>query len=266
MAEGPATWVGNNFAHDAELFRLRAIERVFDERTRKLLDRRCGVQTGWRCLELGAGAGSIARWLAERVGPSGSVVAVDINCRFLTDLPPNVEVRELDIASADFGVDDFDVVHHRAVLAYASGHHEVLARVAASLRHGRWWLSEEPLFNEIVLAGDSDAGLLARWFKALSSILEASGTDLLLGASLPFVLEGIGLSNVGHEATVQIAQGGDGNSDIYWPLVDGLRSQLATVAGFADADLDRLVQLLRSPESRWVSVTLISAWGCRPAE
>jgi cyclopropane fatty-acyl-phospholipid synthase-like methyltransferase len=30
-----------------------------------------GVAPGWRCLEVGAGAGSMARWLAQRVGPSG---------------------------------------------------------------------------------------------------------------------------------------------------------------------------------------------------
>ena len=37
--------------------------------------RRSGVQAGWRCLEVGAGRGSMAVWLAERVGPRGGVVA-----------------------------------------------------------------------------------------------------------------------------------------------------------------------------------------------
>ena len=32
-----------------------------------------GVADGWACWELGAGGGSIASWLAERVGPTGSV-------------------------------------------------------------------------------------------------------------------------------------------------------------------------------------------------
>ena len=40
-------------------------------------DRRVGV------LEIGAGGGSIARWLAERVGPTGSVLATDIDPRFI---------------------------------------------------------------------------------------------------------------------------------------------------------------------------------------
>ncbi|MEV7285058.1 hypothetical protein AB0O01_10950 [Streptomyces sp. NPDC093252] len=33
---------------------------------------------GMRCLEVGAGGGSIARWLAGRVAPGGSVLATDI--------------------------------------------------------------------------------------------------------------------------------------------------------------------------------------------
>jgi tRNA A58 N-methylase Trm61 len=40
-----------------------------------------GVGPGWRCLEAGAGGGSFARWLAARVGESGSVVAADIDTR-----------------------------------------------------------------------------------------------------------------------------------------------------------------------------------------
>jgi hypothetical protein len=50
----------------------------------------------------------------------------------------------------------------------------------------------------------------------------------------------------------------------YWPAVDGLRSQLRTVGRFADDEIDRLRELLRDSNSRWVSATLMSAWGRRP--
>ena len=46
-----------------------------------------GVGEGWRSLEVGAGGGSIARWLGERVGASGSVLATDIDIRYLAGLP-----------------------------------------------------------------------------------------------------------------------------------------------------------------------------------
>ena len=37
-----------------------------------------GVGDGWRCLDVGTGGGTIARWLADRVAPTGSVLATDV--------------------------------------------------------------------------------------------------------------------------------------------------------------------------------------------
>src|SRR5262249_20305982 len=41
------------------------------------------VRPGWRCLEVGAGRGSMAVWLAEQVGANGHVVATDIDVTYL---------------------------------------------------------------------------------------------------------------------------------------------------------------------------------------
>lgn len=77
--------------------RLRALEQCFDATTARRLEV-TGVGPGWRCLEVGAGAGSIARWLCQRVGPTAQVVAVDIDTRFLEELDDlNIEVRRQDV-------------------------------------------------------------------------------------------------------------------------------------------------------------------------
>ncbi len=68
--------------------RLQMLEAVYDPLTLRHLEM-VGVGPGWRCLEVGAGAGSITRALAERVGPQGRVAAVDLDPRFLlTSRPP----------------------------------------------------------------------------------------------------------------------------------------------------------------------------------
>jgi hypothetical protein len=64
----------------AELARLRLVEAGWDPATRRCLEM-IGVTEGWACLEIGAGAGSIAAWLGRRVVPTGSVVAADIDPR-----------------------------------------------------------------------------------------------------------------------------------------------------------------------------------------
>ena len=76
--------------------RLALFERIFDPLSRQ---RRSLVQPGWRCLEFGAGRGSMAVWLAERVGGfRGHVVATDIDVSFLKGLNlPNLEVRQHNI-------------------------------------------------------------------------------------------------------------------------------------------------------------------------
>src|SRR5205085_11955277 len=77
--------------------RLGMLEAACDPLTAKHLDK-VGVGPGWHCLEVGAGAGSVARMLCERVGPDGRVVAVDLEPGLLADVSaPNLEVQRLDI-------------------------------------------------------------------------------------------------------------------------------------------------------------------------
>lgn len=57
-------------ASAGERDRLAAMAEVCDGWTRSVLDR-LGVGFGWRCLEVGAGSGTVALWLAGRVaGPA----------------------------------------------------------------------------------------------------------------------------------------------------------------------------------------------------
>jgi tRNA A58 N-methylase Trm61 len=68
-----------------------------------------GVAEGRRCLEVGAGSGSIAQWLSDRVGPTGKVVATDINLRFLNQINvPNVEIRRHDILKDELERNHYD--------------------------------------------------------------------------------------------------------------------------------------------------------------
>ena len=65
--------------------RLRAIEGVFDPASRRRL-LATGLQAGWHCLEVGPGAGSIMTWMVVVVGPTGQVVAVDLDPKFLSEV------------------------------------------------------------------------------------------------------------------------------------------------------------------------------------
>src|SRR5437764_14526453 len=65
----PHSWEG-------EGDRLTALASLFDPITRRHVAP-LALGPGWRCLEVGGGPGSVARWLAEVVGGTGYVVATD---------------------------------------------------------------------------------------------------------------------------------------------------------------------------------------------
>lgn len=116
-------------SHDLPVELLRLLEESLDSETTKILGR-LGVGQSWRCLELGAGAGSIARWLAEQ-RPDGHVVATDTDTRYLDpSAAHSLEVMRHDVVAEDFPPGSFDLVPARYLLANLPevGHHPARQR------------------------------------------------------------------------------------------------------------------------------------------
>lgn len=108
------------------------LDNLLDAPTRWCLERR-GLPPTARCLEIGAGSGAIATWLAAR---TAEVVAVDIDVSRLTDLPANVEVRRHDLREG-LGVDGpFDLIHARLVLMHLPEREQIFAQLADALAPG----------------------------------------------------------------------------------------------------------------------------------
>ncbi|HEY4410683.1 MAG TPA: methyltransferase domain-containing protein, partial [Acidimicrobiia bacterium] len=95
--------------------RLTLLEELYDHITIRSLER-VGVKPGWRCLEVGPGAGSITRWLCERTGPTGQVVTVDLDTRFVDELAATedtLEVHQQDIVADGLPGGEYDLIHAR---------------------------------------------------------------------------------------------------------------------------------------------------------
>lgn len=132
-------------AHGKADTRMDILARMFDPPTRRALER-VGVTAGWHCLEVGGGGGSVARWLAARVGASGHVVCTDLNTRIIEshrDELPNLEVKVHDIAHDPLPARRFDLIHARLVLIHVIERERALLRMVEALKPGGWLVIED---------------------------------------------------------------------------------------------------------------------------
>ncbi|KAG1648066.1 Dipeptidyl aminopeptidase 4 [Nymphon striatum] len=122
------------FDDDPETFarehlRLRMLSEARDPSTFRYLDR-VGIAEGMHCLEIGAGAGTVSAWMADKVGPTGKVLSTDVDLRFHGDAPDNVMVREHNIVTDTLKSEHFDVIHARAVFQHIPSGAKPSARCA----------------------------------------------------------------------------------------------------------------------------------------
>jgi SAM-dependent methyltransferase len=250
----------------AELERLREMEAMSDPLTTRLLTG-LGVRPGWRCLEIGAGGGSITRWLSEQVGPSGQVVAADIDLRFLADLTlPNVEVRRLDIVDGDLEAGAFDVVHCRFVLCHLGAPDVALRRMIGALRPGGFVLAEdldatcvEPVDETHPLAD----GFMSAFSKRARWLSENGIMDMSFGKSLPLLMHRAGLVEVGNEGSSGIARGGERDSSMWLTMSERLDDYLMTEGLLSQSEVDATRGALTDPSFWLRNGMTVSAWGRR---
>ena len=242
--------------------RLASLAEVHDPGTiRHLLAR--GVADGWSCLEVGGGAGTITRWLSERVGPRGYVLTTDIDTRFLEAVGlANVEVRRHDILTDPLPDATFDLAYARAVLEHLPDPDLALDRMVRALKPGGWLMVED---MEATSSGLVQAPVdrLSRTLLAMRRVIADAGADPVLGLTLAHRLRARGLMHVGHEGRVQLCRGNSAAARLARLNFEQLRVPIlatgVTAAEFA-ADLARL----DDEDFEWRSATLWTAWGQRP--
>jgi len=149
---------------------------------------------------VGGGGGSVARWLAARVGASGRVLCTDINTRIIESHrggPPNLEVRVHDIANDPLPAANFDLVHARLVLIHVIERERALERMVEALTPGGWLVIED--FDTTSVLPDPGANEQERRIEtaeALRAYMIRGGVDPRFGRSLYGRFKGLGLVDV----------------------------------------------------------------------
>jgi SAM-dependent methyltransferase len=253
-------------AFNDEDARLRLIEEGTDETTIRCLTR-LGVGPGWHCLEVGAGAGSIAMWLAQQVGPDGDVVATDLDTRHLRWITaPNVSVREHDVVTDALEREAYDLAHSRAVLEHVSDPDRALSQMVASLRRGGWLVVEGADFSRFASL-DKEHPLASTFDTAMEKLVgfiaRAKIFDPFLGPTLPGRLEAVGLVDVGSEDVGQSLTGASPAAlmlAMSWRRFDATLTQDGVLGEQEAAGRDAA---LRDPTFTF-EFGGVAAWGRRP--
>jgi SAM-dependent methyltransferase len=261
-----------NAARAAEHERLLAQSRLFDPLTRRLLGA-VGLRPGMRVLDLGSGAGNVARLVAELVGPAGAVVGVEKDpeavelARQHTDAP-NVEFRVADAQTLDGIEDSFDAVTGRLILLHLPDPVGALREAAARVRPGG-----------LVIMHECDLGYLwaspqpGLWGQVRAWLLEAAekaGIEPRLGPALFSLYREAGLP--GPRLMVEtLAEGGPDAPAWGWANVVSAAVPMMEKAGVATrADVDpptlasRLLAEITGCDGCVICPPFTGAWAVRP--
>ncbi|MFF7985347.1 class I SAM-dependent methyltransferase [Streptomyces sp. NPDC007901] len=244
--EGERIDVGALAYDDLTLARLRAL----------------GAGPGWRCLDVGAGTGTVSRRLLEEAGVD-SVLAVDRDVRFLGERP-GLEVLEADISAPGVVRGRFRLVHARFVLMHLPEHERLISALAELVEPGGVLV----LGDAVDLTSDRTPDtpyttvMRAMWQGLRATI----GTDVSWVPSYPHLLRAAGLGSVAAEIHVPPLLPGSPISRFWADTWERGRAAMLATGLVDDAAVDAAIRYLASDECAALSAGMLTAWGWKPAE
>jgi SAM-dependent methyltransferase len=254
-------------AFDDELARLRLLEERYDARTFVRLSA-LGPLAGTRCLEVAAGAGSVARWLAAQAGPAGRVVATDADPRFLASAAAaGIEVRRHDILADPLEPGHYHVVHCRALMCHLADPGQALRAMAAAVRPGGWLLVEDADYVSLVAADPAhprSARFDAVMRKLLTFIAASRTFDPFLGRRVPSLLTATGLAETGCEAVACHRHGNSAAAKLLHHSLERVRDGALRSGVVGAEEFEAVLAATRDPSFSFVDALSVAAWGRSP--
>ncbi len=248
---------------EIERTRLEMLAEARDPRTRRVLDR-IGLSYGWRCWEVGAGAGSVSAWLGRKVGPEGAVWSTDLDLQFHRPVLPNVVVEQHDVAKDPAPRAAFDLVHTRAVLQHVPERDQVIETLWAAVAPGGWLVVEDGAFQAF-----SEQPLpepYATVHRAMATGATAKWRDPNFGVRLPERFRDLGAEDIDITGEVWAMRSGDPGGE-WWFLAMERAIPRIVQAGLVTAEEGQTaLAQVRAPGFVMMSSLSIAVWGRKPAK
>jgi SAM-dependent methyltransferase len=185
--------------NDAEYHRLREQALLWQSATEGALDS-IGLKPGMSCLDVGAGPGAAMRLMADRVGPSGRVIGIEIDAALgaqaLADLRAEGGAT-FDIIAADaFALEavpgaPFDLAYCRLFLMHMQDPVAALERMLYWTKPGGVVMAQEFDFGAIAVEPLCPA--MTEFNRLFEGVFRGHGRNLRAGRQLPAQFEAAGL-------------------------------------------------------------------------
>lgn len=235
-------------------------EDNYDWLTTKLIDD-LPIKPSWRCLDAGAGAGSMSYWLAERV-PQGTVTAIDTDVSLLdAGRAPNLTVEQADISTIELEPGSLDFILMRGLLSQAQvkDADEAITRATRWLTPGGWLLAEDFCY---LPSDDSPTANGRTVIAGYLKVLETTGMNTRVGRRLPAKLAQAGLTSV--DMHIRALGAGQGGNALIAERMKILTPRLLGDRLLTEEEIAEFIAALEYPQARDIATLEISAWGRKP--
>lgn len=228
-----------------------------------------GVGEAWRCLEVGAGGGSLANWLGRRVGDTGSVLATDIDVGLVGEVVDNVEVRRHDIVRDPLPESAFDLVHARLVLLHLPERRTALHRIWHALKPGGFLLLEDfdCTWQHVLAAPDTQS---ARLFERISDgvleLLRQAGADIAWGRNAYAALAETGYVDLSVHGYAEVWRGGSVGAHLHRANARQTAARLVGQGLATETEIADFLELVEDPRLAVNSLLMLSTTGRRPGD
>jgi predicted O-methyltransferase YrrM len=253
-------------SHAVAMARLTGLEAIEDPSTIECLGQ-LGTKPGWHCLEIGAGAGSVARWLAGRVGATGRVVATDIDTALLDS--SSYEVWRHDIVRDQLPEAAFDLVHLRHVMFHIDQSQvpAVLRSLVGALKLGGVLLAEESdlhSWRPTPVTPEPLRNAFVEGVQATLEIYRSRGQDTALGRRLGALIESAGLRPVRIERRIRTVGGCSAEARFHQQSASQLADAVGAANPAASDVLRRLENCFADRDLQYETRTTVSVTAMKP--
>lgn len=259
-------------AGEIERLRRQAAAIAFDAAV--MLDR-IGVGAGWRCVDIGCGAGGILDLLAARVGSSGLSLGLDADPVLLEAARQSTRAQRAgrplfvvsDAYRAALRPESFDLVHVRFLASTAGLVDELLRETLALVRPGGILALQEPDTDTLNCYPAHPAW--DRLKAALQAGFAAAGGDTKLAQRLYPLLRRSGLQDVCYRPFVVGVTSADPMADFLPATIESIRGTLLNRGIIGAAELDRALAQCRAhlshPDTVFTTYLTAQVWGRKAA-